>query len=256
MDPFFEIEFHRPAKGSKQSSRGVYQQLKDAIAAGRLPSGSKLPPTRAATRIFGVSRNTVAEAYERLQNDGHIRTRRGSGTYVAEKAASPRARQQAARQAPADARLNPFWLRPETSASIGFWHDGATQVVKSRLIDFRPALVDSRLFPHEVFRRIISAQLRGLERKPLRYRSPQGNQGSYHLREAITKHAALTRAIVCSPDDLVITAGAQQAFDLLARILVVPNKTVVAIENPGYPPVRVPFSAAGAKLVPINFRWA
>ena len=50
---------------------------------------------------------------------------------------------------------------------------------------------------------------------------------------------------------MIVTAGAQQAFDLLARILVVPGQTVVAIEDPGYPPMRVPFMTAGARIVPV-----
>jgi GntR family transcriptional regulator/MocR family aminotransferase len=47
-----------------------------------------------------------------------------------------------------------------------------------------------------------------------------------------------------------VTAGAQQAFDLLARILVTPGETVVALEDPGYPPMRVAFAAAGARIMP------
>jgi GntR family transcriptional regulator/MocR family aminotransferase len=50
------------------------------------------------------------------------------------------------------------------------------------------------------------------------------------------------------PEDIVVTSGAQQAFDLLARILVVPGRTVVALEDPGYPPARFAFAAAGAKV--------
>jgi GntR family transcriptional regulator/MocR family aminotransferase len=60
----------------------------------------------------------------------------------------------------------------------------------------------------------------------------------------------LTRAVVCRPDDVVVTSGAQQAFDLLARILVTPGETVVAIEDPAYPPMRVAFAAARGKIVP------
>jgi GntR family transcriptional regulator/MocR family aminotransferase len=71
------------------------------------------------------------------------------------------------------------------------------------------------------------------------------------LREAITNHIALTRAVVCRPEDVVVTSGAQQAFDLLARILVTPGKTVVAVEDPGYPPMRVAFAAVGAKIVTV-----
>jgi GntR family transcriptional regulator / MocR family aminotransferase len=99
---------------------------------------------------------------------------------------------------------------------------------------------------------VSAKKLRGLERKPASLRSPQGNQGHYYLREAIIKHIALTRAVVCHPDDILVTSGAQQAFDLLARALVIPNETVVAIEDPGYPPMRVAFAAAGAQLVPVG----
>jgi GntR family transcriptional regulator / MocR family aminotransferase len=68
----------------------------------------------------------------------------------------------------------------------------------------------------------------------------------------VTQHIALTRAVVCEADDIVVTSGAQQAFDLLARVLVTPNETVVALEDPGYPPLRVSFTAAGARVVPIG----
>jgi GntR family transcriptional regulator/MocR family aminotransferase len=112
-------------------------------------------------------------------------------------------------------------------------------------------LIDPRLFPFDIFRRVMSGQLRGLEKRPARFKSPQGNQGNFHLRQAITRHIALMRAVVCSADDILVTSGAQQAFDLLARVLVTPGQTVVAVEDPGYPPMRVAFAAAGATLVPV-----
>ena len=62
---------------------------------------------------------------------------------------------------------------------------------------------------------------------------------------------AFVRAVVCEPDDIVISAGAQQAFDLLARLLVTEGRTCVAVEDPGYPPLRAAFLAAGARLVPV-----
>jgi GntR family transcriptional regulator/MocR family aminotransferase len=94
--------------------------------------------------------------------------------------------------------------------------------------------------------------MRSLERKPVSLKSPQGNQGNYSLRTAIIGHIALTRAVVCRAHDVLVTSGAQQAFDLLAKALVTPGETVVAIEDPGYPPMRVPFAAVGARLVPIG----
>jgi GntR family transcriptional regulator/MocR family aminotransferase len=136
---------------------------------------------------------------------------------------------------------------------MGFWRDAPTRAsARSRAVDLRPALVDSRLFPFAVLRRLMAKQLRSLERKPATFKSPQGNQGHYPLRDAITRHIALTRAVVCAVDDVLVTSGAQQAFDLLARTLIVPGETVVAVEDPGYPPMRVAFAAAGAKLVPVG----
>ena len=177
--------------------------------------------------------------------------RHGAGTFVAGAVAvaSPRALPR-----PANCHLNEFWLRPDVTAAMDFWQDRpqAAERPASGLIDFRPNLIDSRLFPFEVFRKASAKQLRGLERKPAKFRSPQGNQGNYFLREAVTRHIAQTRAVVCGVDDIVVTSGAQQAFDLLARILITPGKTIVAIEDPGYPPMRVAFAAAGAKLVPVG----
>jgi GntR family transcriptional regulator/MocR family aminotransferase len=49
---------------------------------------------------------------------------------------------------------------------------------------------------------------------------------------------------------VLVTNGAQQAFDLLARVLLRPGD-VVAVEDPGYPPVRQLFASLGARVVPV-----
>ena len=179
----------------------------------------------------------------------------GSGTYVADRIPEAPSPSIPNEQRPPDQRLNEFWLRPEVTSAMGFWRDWPERPASSSKlppVDFRPALLDSRLFPFEVFRRVSAKQLRRLERKPASFKSAQGNQGNYYLRAAIIKHIAITRAVVCQLDDILVTSGAQQAFDLLARALVTPGKTVVAIEDPGYPPMRVAFAAAGAKIVPVG----
>jgi GntR family transcriptional regulator/MocR family aminotransferase len=265
MDTLFEIKLDLTTGGSRQASESLYRQLKAAILDGRLAAGAKLPVPRMSSRFLGVSRNTAAAVYERLASDGLVLTRRGSGSYVAatSRAARTRAagrtgRTARAAQKPgarsADQRLNPFWLRPDVTAAMDFWRDQDSSTparATAASIDFRPALIDSRLFPFDLFRQVSVKQLRQLESRPASYKSPQGNQGHYPLRDAITRHIALTRAVVCGPEDVLVTSGAQQAFDLLARVLVRPNDTVVAIEDPGYPPMRVAFSAAGARLVPV-----
>jgi GntR family transcriptional regulator/MocR family aminotransferase len=213
-----------------------------------------LPATRKSATFFGVSRNTAAEVYERLVTVGHAVTRHGAGTYVAERISNSGS-SRPLNQAEAAHRLNPFWLHAGVTAAMGFWQDSGEANLPARkgtLADFRPAMVDSRLFPMDVFRRLSAKQLRGLERRPASYKSPQGNQGNYHLRKAIIKHIAITRAVACQAEDILVTSGAQQAFDLLARALVTPGQTTVALEDPGYPPMRVAFAAAGAKLAPVG----
>jgi len=247
MDPLFEIEVDRPIPGSRDAGRFLFCQLKAAILDGRLAAGAQLPASRKSAAFFGLSRNTVAEVYDRLSTAGLVVARHGSGTYVADLPPEPASLPSPA----ATYRLNPFWLQEDVTTAIGFWREDPLLVRRAgTAMDFRPALIDPRLFPFDVYRRVSAKQLRGLEKKPPAYKSPQGNQGNFHLREAITNHIGLTRAVVCRSDDVVVTAGAQQAFDLLARILVTPGETVVAVEDPGYPPMRVAFAAAGARIAP------
>lgn len=259
MNPLFELRLEPAGDGSRNSARSIYEQLKTAIVEGRLALGARLPGTRQSSEFFGVSRNTATEIYERLINDGYAISRRGSGTYVVE-ALPIEAPSDPGQDAPTgDPRLNGFWLSEETRAAIGFWRDqpsagkrGGDRSGKGVTVDFRPAMIDSRLFPMDLFRQISVKQLRHLENQPPSFKSAQGNQGNFRLREAIVRHIALTRAVPCRAQDALVTSGAQQAFDILARTLVTPGRTVVAMEDPGYPPMRVAFAAAGATIVPIG----
>jgi len=254
-NPLFELEIQPVVTGARGASHSLHRQLKAAILDGRLKAGTQLPPGRLSGACFGVSRNTTAEVYGRLVADGLAVGRHGSGTYVVARVpAASRGRPPGARST-ATHRLNSFWLRPEVTTALGFWNEAAERDGSSRhsaRADFRPAMIDSKLFPFDTLRVVMAKQLRGLEKKPAGRKSAQGNQGNFYLREAITTHIALTRSVVCETEDIIVTSGAQQAFDLLARVLVTPNRTVVAMEDPGYPPMRVAFAAAGAKVVPIG----
>ena len=63
--------------------QAVFDRLRQGILAGTLPTGARLPPTRALAEELGVARQTVVLAYERLASEGYVRARTGSGTYVA-----------------------------------------------------------------------------------------------------------------------------------------------------------------------------
>jgi GntR family transcriptional regulator/MocR family aminotransferase len=250
-DTLFEIDLQVHEAGSP--SQDLFHGLKAAIVDGRLTAGAKLPPARKSATFYGVSRNTAAEVYAKLAYEGLVVTRHGSGTYVAQRVTSfPKIVHRP--DATPDSRLSPFWLRPDIQSAMGFWgkrSDPASATSEVPPVEFRPAIVDHRLFPYELLRKVTADQLRGSERKPASFKSAQGNQGNYHLRTAIRSHIARTRAVVCEIDNILVTCGGQQAFDLLARVLVTSNQTVVAMEDPGYPPMRVSFAAAGAKVVPV-----
>ncbi|AGW92618.1 DNA-binding protein [Ralstonia pickettii DTP0602] len=229
-----------PPRGSRQRLQALHRQLRTAIVDGRLAAGLQLPSSRELAATLGIARNTVLAAYDLLLSEGYIDTRPGGGTFVAAVARAP-VRPEATPQPGADRRtqLNPLWRDPAVirmTPGTRFTYD------------FVLGLPDKTAFPFDVWRRLSARALRGLSRAPAGYAEPEGRP---LLREAIASHVSFARAVACGADDVVVTSGAQQAFDLIARVLVTPGKTVVAVEDPGYPPLRHAFAAAGARLVPV-----
>jgi GntR family transcriptional regulator/MocR family aminotransferase len=84
--------------------------------------------------------------------------------------------------------------------------------------------------------------------KTLAYDEPQGYRP---LREAIAAHLAAARGARCSPDQIIVTSGSQQAMALVQQVLVEEGDSVL-FEDPGYFAARKVFEAAGARLVPVR----
>src|SRR5439155_14809074 len=129
-----------------------------------------------------------------------------------------------------DGRLNALWRSPP--AYLG--KPWVSSMAPNHAI-FRLGVPDTASFPFHIWRRLLARSLRALAKLPAAYVEAQGRP---LLREAIANHVSFARAVACSPEGVVVTAGTQQAFDLLARILVTPGRSIVAVENPGYPPLR------------------
>ena len=236
-EPVFPCAIELPeAAGGRLTA--LHRQLRGAIVSGRLPAGFALPATRVAAMSLGVARNTVAKAYDLLVAEGYVRARRGARATVQDLGLRPGA------SGPGDPQpqrlLNPQWLQAA---------DSFEPVGSPALPNFRIGIADHGPFPHALWRQLSQRSLRQLAREPFRY---PPSAGLPELRQAIAQHVAFARAVRCTPDDVVVTSGAQQAFDLLARVLVVPGQTAVAVEEPGYPPLRDALRAAGAKLIPVG----
>ena len=244
MEPVlpFALDFAELRSGGL--TKALHRQLRAAILEGRLPGGFALPSTRRLADELGIGRNTVVAAYDLLVAEGQAHPRAGARLRVAAAPETPR-RSTPSRPAAApaqrahDPRIAPAWRLP------------APRIVHAQPLparSFRTGVPEDRGFEHDTWRRLTARALRTLSRAPFHYGPPAGLP---ELREAIAGHVAFVRAVVCEADDLVITSGAQQAFDLLARLLVTPGRTMVAVENPGYMATRAAFAAAGARLVPV-----
>ncbi|MEV4802773.1 PLP-dependent aminotransferase family protein [Nonomuraea sp. NPDC049421] len=219
---------HISLDGRRDLAAQVYRQLLDAILDGRLRSGERLPPTRELARRLEISRNTVALAYDRLVADGFLVGRAGAGTFVSAEPVRGRAAPKGV-------------VRPRT-----VWQDLPLPPAPSPAAryDFRVGVPDARLFPMETWRRLVARELRV---SAAGYADPAGHEP---LRAAVSRHIGLSRSVHAGPEDVLVTNGAQQALDLIGRVLVEPG-TVVAVEEPGYPPARLLFRTLGARVAGI-----
>ncbi|MGK5557614.1 PLP-dependent aminotransferase family protein [Actinomadura kijaniata] len=229
------MDVHVSLDGRRDLAGQIYRQLRDAVLDGRLRPGDPVPPTRELARRLAVSRTTVGVAYDRLIGEGFLEGRSGAGTYV-------RATREAPRGAPAASPLRPRAV----------WHDLAAWPARlpGARYDFRVGLPDPGLFPFAEWRRLMAAELRPTARALSGAWDPAGLDV---LREAVARHVGVSRSVRADAADVVITAGIQQALDLVCRVLLEPGATV-AMEDPGYPPARLLFRSLGLRVhgVPVD----
>jgi len=63
--------------------RQILDQVRSAVAGGRLEVGDRLPSVRGLAERLLVNHNTVAKAYSDLARDGVIESRHGLGVFIA-----------------------------------------------------------------------------------------------------------------------------------------------------------------------------
>jgi GntR family transcriptional regulator/MocR family aminotransferase len=242
-----------PPRGRRGLQTRLYQAIRGAILDGRLPPGTRLPATRALADEVGVARQTVVLTYERLIDEGYLTGRVGAGSFVSAALTAPRPlASPASSGAPAS--------HPATGRSGGLpawsaWGRRALAVPRETwsadapTFDFRPGVPDWEAFPHVRWRRLLARRWRAAGASPAlgRYGDPAGDRA---LRQALATYLARSRGVRCAASQIVVVSGSQQALDLLARVCLDPGEGA-ALEEPGYPPARAIFAAAGARLLPI-----
>lgn len=208
----------RQGEGSLQSR--IHDDICQAIQAGRLAPGARLPSTRSLASELGVARGTVDAVYARLTGEGYIVGRGPAGTIV-----SPS-----------------LTMRPSAPAVLP--GSLTTPVMPVR---FHIGLPSLDLFPYARWTRLISQQGKKLSPASPHHPNPAGLPA---LREAIVGYLAVARGFACHPAQVFITAGYQGALDLATR-LVLKEKDSVWFEDPGYSFARDALAAKRVRVVPV-----
>lgn len=219
--------------------------LRRAIEQGQLNQGARLAATRVLADDWGVSRNTVVQAFDQLIAEGYVIAKIGDGSYVAD----------ALPEAPA--------LVPGAAGSVRFSYPlgnlsrrGRSLVTRHECLDgedpmpFRPDLPDLREFPLRSWLRLMNEVSGGLKGNVLAGVSSIGHPP---LRKAIAHHVAATRGLSCKPEQVIITTGSQQSLDLITRLLL-DRGDPVWMEEPGYVGTRAVLQANGCNVqfVPVD----
>lgn len=213
------------------------EQLRAALHGGRIAAGARLPGTRSLALQLGVSRNTVLRAYEQLVSEGLLQGRAGAGYEVAGQLPLTLVGEPTAPQ-PATARWAQLRDEPRASAS----RDPAP---------FRHGIPPMDAFPAALWARLQARfwrrWARGDAAAGLGYGDPAGLPP---LREAIAAYLRQSRGLACSAEQVLVTAGSQQAIALLALALTQPGDRV-AMESPGYPAAAEALQLGGARVCPV-----
>jgi GntR family transcriptional regulator/MocR family aminotransferase len=206
--------------------RQIYDRVRDAIAAGTLRPGEKLPSARSLASQLGIARGTADAAYGLLAGEGYIVSRGPAGTLVSPQLIAPLA---ASRRAEVPLRRD---------SGVGL----------PSVLPFRMGLPALDVFPRKLWSRLAVREARKFGAARMGFADAAGH---LPLREAIAGYLAISRGIACAPAQIFITGGYQGALDLVMRVLLRPGDAAW-VEDPGYVLAREALAAAGARLVPVR----
>lgn len=225
----------------------IYRQIRDELVSASFNhNSSRLPSSRELAVDLGVSRFTVNVAFSRLHSEGYLRSRVGSGTFVAEPLPETFLSAHTAKAEPhveRPPRLSDR-VRGIPDKRVGNQFDFG--IAGPPGVTFVPAVAALDEFPIEIWERLRAEVLARKGAHLLQYASSRGDPD---LRKALATYLCDYRGARCHPDQIIITAGTQQAMMISAMALV--NRGEVAwIEDPGFYQARRAFGFAGATVAP------
>ena len=212
------VDLHLDLSGTRVRA-GLEGALRDAIRAGRLRTGTRLPSSRALAADLGVARNTVAEVYSQLIAEGWLTARTGSGTSVAP------------HRAPAPGA--PVTARPEQTVPR---------------YDLRAGAPDLSAFPRRAWLATARKVLANAPDYLLGYPDPRGLP---QLRIALADYLARARGVTADPAHIVICAGFAHGLAGISRALRATGSATLAVEAYGHQVHRDIAAGQGLRLRPL-----
>jgi GntR family transcriptional regulator/MocR family aminotransferase len=243
--------------------RQLYDTFRRMILSGELSRGQKIPSTRELAKSLGISRTTVTASYEDLLGEGYLESATGSGTYVSRQLPDELLRpSEVDLPSQVDGGSGPSYQavskaeKTEVQLSERLSWYGASLEEREWLkfseqesqLEFSFGRPDFDAFPMRVWMQIHSLHARKRALSSLDY--PSRAQGHLPLREALSAYLSRSRAVHCSPEQIIVVNGSQQAIDLVCRVLI-DRDDLAAIEEPGYLGAQRALIAQGANLLPI-----
>ncbi len=211
--------------GSGPLHRQLSSALRDLIELGELPASTRLPSERTLAETLAISRTTVVAAYQALRQDECIVSRQGSGTFVR----------------PPDAAAMPVHGPAGLGVLAGETRMSAFPGSTSRIIDLTSAAVPGLPLVAEV-----AGSLRHDDYVGLTEGHGYAPKGLPEFRLAVAAWYA-DAGVPTTPEQVLITSGAQQALELVAAACLDPGDTVV-LEDPSYRGALQAFRTVGARL--------
>ena len=229
----------------KKAKTPVYLQVTyaiiQAIHRGQLRKGLQLPGARQIAQLLGVNRLTVTAAFRELELQGWIEVRPQKGAFI--KVHLPGLSPEKLGAGSAVLRL---------PAKPGFTYE-EKKILPYHTHEFPPAgklvlndgFPDARLAPiEELVRSIRSLSRLSINKKYLAY---GGEQGTYFLRETLATFLNDTRGLSITPENILITKGAQMGLYIASSLLLKPWQDVL-VGTPGYARANRTFQLAGARV--------
>src|SRR6202041_944511 len=230
-----------PRPKTAPAYRWLYASLRAAILEGRLHPATRLPATRDLACQYRLSRGTIVSAVEQLKSEGYVEARTGSGTYVSNTLPDDLLQVRSNPKPPlAQEEMKPRKLSAYAKR-VQLFPSFALRPSRA----FRPNLPALDLFPTTLWAQVAARRLRKVSTNFLMGCEPLGY---LPLREAVADYLSSSRGVNCNADQIAIVSGAQEAFDLVARLFLNPGDRV-CMENPGYRGAATVFESLGAKLL-------